>query len=248
MGIDIQKMRAKKAALESKGGNRNAFWKPSDGEQIIRIVPTDDGDPFKEYFFHYNLGKNRGFLCPKRNFGEHCPVCDFVRALYSEGDEESVKTAKSLNAKQRFFSPVLVRGEEAEGVKAWGYGKKAYTKLLNLVLDPDYGDITDVDNGTDLTLKYGKESGASYPTTDLTPKRRTSPLVESSEEIAELLTKVPNFEEMFEKKTPVEIQAMLDEFLLGEEDAEEASNETSRYGEKSKELDAVEKAFQELQG
>ena len=128
MGIDLKKMRAKLASLSNKGGNgKSAFWRPQDGEQSIRIVPTADGDPFKEYFFHYNLGKNPGFLCPKRNFGDDCPVCNFVRTLYNEGDEESVKMAKKLNSRQRFFSPVLVRGEEAEGVRVWGYGKMANT-------------------------------------------------------------------------------------------------------------------------
>ena len=66
MGINLEKMRAKLASLQSKGGNNN-FWKPQDGEQTIRIVPTSDGDPFKDYWFHYNLGKNNGFLSPKKN-------------------------------------------------------------------------------------------------------------------------------------------------------------------------------------
>ena len=59
-------------------------------------------------------------------------------------------------AKQRFFSPVLVRGEETEGVRVWGYGKLAYQKLLGIVLDPDYGDITDPEDGNDLKKKPSK--------------------------------------------------------------------------------------------
>ena len=62
MALDLEKMRAKRDALENRGGsNKSVFWKPEDGEQTIRIVPTSDGDPFKEYWFHYNLGKNPGF-------------------------------------------------------------------------------------------------------------------------------------------------------------------------------------------
>ena len=122
MGIDISKMKSKLAALNNNG-NRNSFWKPQDGDTTIRIVPTADGDPFKEFWFHYNVGKNPAFLSPKKNFGEPCPLDDFVRSLYQQGDEESVKMAKSLNARQRFFAPVLVRGQEKEGVKAWGLTK-----------------------------------------------------------------------------------------------------------------------------
>ena len=245
MGINLQKMKEKLAALNSKGDSKkSAFWRPQDGEQPIRIVPTADGDPFKEFFFHYNLGNNPGFLCPKRNFGDDCPVCNFVRTLYNEGDEESVKMAKSLNARQRFFSPVLVRGEEEEGARVWGYGKMAYQELLNLVLNPDYGDITDTDDGTDLLMKYGKPPGASFPQTSLTPRRRSSALADDKAKVREILDQVPDFAKLFESKTGPEIQAMLDEFLLGEEDAEDASTETKKYS--NTETDAVDKAFAEL--
>ena len=78
MALDLEKMKAKRDALENRG-NRSVFWRPEDGEQTIRIVPTPDGDPFKEYWFHYNLGKNSGFLSPKKNFGEDDPLDDFIR-------------------------------------------------------------------------------------------------------------------------------------------------------------------------
>ena len=135
MAIDMKAMRAKLSALKNGGGNRNVFWRPQDGDQDIRIVSPADGDPFKDFYFHYNVGNNSGFLCPKKNFGDDCAVCSFVRSLYDEGTEESIKMAKSLTARQRFFSPVVVRGEEKEGVRIWGYGKTAYETLLNLVLN-----------------------------------------------------------------------------------------------------------------
>jgi len=145
MAIDINKMKARKSALENRGGQKSSFWRPQDGEQTIRIVPTADGDPFKDYWFHYNVGNNPGFLSPYRNFNEADPLNDFVRQLFNEGTEESIKQAKNLMARQRFFSPVLVRGEEDQGVRLWGYGKTVYEQLLNLVLNPEYGDITDVE-------------------------------------------------------------------------------------------------------
>ena len=218
MSINLEKMRAKLAALQNKGGTNN-FWKPQDGEQVIRIVPTSDGDPFKDYWFHYNLGKNNGFLSPKKNFGENDPLDDFIRNLFNEGTEDSIKMAKNLMARQRFFAPVLVRGEEDKGVRIWGFGKMAYQQLLELVLNPDYGDITDTEEGTDLTIKYGKPPGASFPQTTITPRRRTSALcdeaVGGSEKCAELLESIPEFETLFERKTPEEVGTMLDEWLEG---------------------------------
>ena len=249
MGIDLAKMKAKRDALENRGNGKSAFWRPEDGETVIRILPTSDGDPFKEYWFHYNLGKNPGFLSPKKNFGEDDPLNDFIRQLYNEGSEESIKMAKNLNARQRFFSPVLVRGEEDQGVRLWGYGKTAYKELLNLVLNPEYGDITDVSEGTDLVINYGKPPGAQFPQTTIVPRRKSSPLAKSDDETAGMLDSIPDFSEVFEsaKKTPSEIQQMLDEFLLGEDDAEDVSTETSKYQSDSA-TNAVDKAFEELLG
>ena len=247
MAIDMKKIRARKVALTNRngnGGNGSYFWRPQDGEQTIRIVPTSDGDPFKDFWFHYNVGENNGFLSPKKNFGEDDPLDTFVRKLFNEGTEESVKMAKNLMARQRFFAPVLVRGEEHKGVRVWGFGKMVYEQLINLVLNPEYGDITDPDSGTDLVLHYGKPAGAQFPQTKLTPRRRSSALADDKAKIREVLDQIPDFAKLFESKTGPEIQAMLDEFLLGEDDAEDASTETKKYS--NTETDAVDKAFAEL--
>ena len=65
MAINLDKMRSKLDKAEGKGKRGDSvFWKPQDGEQTIRILPMPDGDPFREMWFHYNLGENRGFLRP----------------------------------------------------------------------------------------------------------------------------------------------------------------------------------------
>jgi len=249
MTLDLKKMRARKVALESKNGN-NRFWRPQDGEQTIRIVPTADGDPFKDYWFHYNVGDNPGFLSPKRNFGEDCPLDSFVSQLWKEGTEDSKRMAKKLSARQRFFAPVLVRGEEDQGVRVWGFGKQVYETLLNLVLNPEYGDITDPESGTDLTITYGKPAGASFPVTNITPRRRSSPLCpDDPEKCREHLENIPDFDALFEnsRKSFQEVQAMLDEFLLGN-DPEEGSSETVKYNNDEKAATSVDKAFADLVG
>ncbi len=246
MGIDMEKMRAKQAALQNTADKgKSVFWRPQDGEQVIRIVPTEDGDPFKEYWFHYNLGSNPGFLSPKKNFGEECPLDSYVRDLFRQGDDESVKLAKSLMARQRFFSPVIVRGEEDQGVRIWGFGKMAYQELLSLVLNPDYGDITDVSDGTDLVIKYGKPPGAQFPQTSITPRRKASPLMDDDKTSKKLLSEVPDFTSVFERKSATEVQGMLDEFIasqLSEDEVEEVSSESQKYGGDS----AIDQKFSEL--
>ena len=246
MAIDLDKMKAKLNKLQNKGSQDSVFWRPEDGEQTIRIVPTSDGDPFKDFWFHYNVGKHPGFLSPKKNFGETDPLDSFVRELFDEGTEDSIKMAKNLMARQRFFSPVIVRGEEDKGVRIWGYGKMAYEKLLSLVLNPEYGDITDPEEGTDLVLQYGKPAGASFPQTTLTPRRKSSALCDEPERCKEMLENIPDFNTLFERKTPEEVGHMLDEFLSGESSAEERSTETTKYGDDTK--TDVDSAFEELLG
>ena len=248
MAIDLAKMKQRQANLTNKGSGGGSFWKPSDGTQTIRIVPSADGDPFKDHHFHYNMGKSSVF-CPKKNYGEECPVCDLVKELYQRGDDESVELARKLNTRQRFFSPVIVRGEESLGIKIWGYGKTAYETLLGLVLNPDYGDITCPESGTDLDLTYGKPPGASFPQTKLTPKRKTSMMCEgqSPEECDEMLKTMPDFESLFERKSTAEIQKILDNFMSGtaEDDTPDTAAEVNSLEDPSS---RVNKAFEELSG
>ena len=214
----MAKMKAKLQELESGGKSKsdNVWWRPQEGDQEIRLIPTEDGDPFKVFHFHYNLGEGArgGILCPKRQFGDNCPVCDFASKLWQEGTEESKKMAKSLFVRQRFFSPVIVRGEEEQGARIWGYGKTIYETLLGLVLNPDYGDITDIDSGVDFTLNYTlpKTKGA-FPQTNLVPKRKSSALTSSKAKVKEILESVPEIDTLFQRKSPADVKNILEAFL-----------------------------------
>jgi len=255
MALDLAKIRARLDTVKSNGKAGGAFWRPKDGTQVIRIVPTADGDPFKDYYFHYNLGPNQkgGLLCPNKNHGDNCPICNFKDQLWKEynntQDQDTMKLAKDLSPRQRFFSPVLVRGEEESGIRLWGYGKEAYTSLLNLVLNPEYGDITDVDDGTDLTLAYGKPPGANFPKTTLTPRRRTSPLCDEAiggdEECTRLLDNIPNFDSVFVVKSEAEVQAVFDDFIASLETSTDEGTGTQLVSEETPDVLA---AFNELTG
>ena len=252
MGINMELMRRKLATLrgENKGNGNSVFFRPDDGDTDIRIVPAPDGDPLREMFFHYNVGNHQGgIMCPKRNFGERCPICEFASSLWREAaennDEESKKLAKSLFVRTRYFSPVVVRGREEEGIKVYGYGKTAYELLLGYILDPEYGDITDINEGTDITLTYTKPTRpGAYPQTNLKMRRNTSPLLEDVDAISPLLDRMPDFDSLFERQTPEAIDAILDEQLASDGSAESRSSQTTKYGSEKK--DTVDRAFDEL--
>jgi len=103
--------------------------------------------------------------------------------------------------------------------------------LLNLVLNPEYGDITDIEAGTDLDLQYGKAPGQSYPQTKLTPKRSTSPVCTDAtpEACKEILDAVPDLDSLFERKSTEEVQGYLDEYLSTDDGAESSSSETKKF-------------------
>lgn len=246
MAIDISKMKDKLDALKNKGAGGNKFWKPAEGTNNVRILPTEDGDPFKSFFFHYGVG-SEGFLCPKANFAQACPVCDFVASLYKDKTEESIEMAKKLGKKQRFFSPVVVRGDEKEGPKVWGYSKTVYEKLIQTVLNPDYGDITDMEQGTDITIEYGKKAGKKFPEADLTFARKPSKTCKDLDKKAceELLKKIPDFNSLHKSKTTAEVQAALDQFLSGE--PESASSSTTEDTVDESEGNSIDDAIRSLQ-
>lgn len=254
MALNLDAMRAK-LELSRNGGKKQSDstkWRPQEGDQTIRILPTPDGDPFKEFHFHYNVGRNPGLLCNKRTHGGECPICDFASQLWRDGvdnnDDRAKKEAKKLFARKRYFSPILVRGLESEGVKVWSYGKTAYEMLLGYVLDPDYGDITDPETGTDIVLNYSVPgTPGSFPKTQLKPRRRPSILCDDMvKDCAQLLDSIPDIESLFERKTKDEVQAILDEYLSTDNSSEATSNETQKYNTSS--TSKVDKAFQELMG
>ena len=68
MALNIEAMRQKLANSQNKNAGKNSGtkWRPQEGDQTIRILPTADGDPFKEFHFHYMLEKIRAFYVPRK--------------------------------------------------------------------------------------------------------------------------------------------------------------------------------------
>ena len=250
MALNLDKMREKLEASKNGGKKQenSTKWRPQEGDQTIRLMPTEDGDPFKEYHFHYNVGKNPGILCPKKNHGEDCPICDFASQLWRDGvqnnNDTAKREAKKLFVRKRYFSPILVRGQESKGVKVWSYGKTAYETLLGYVLDPDYGDITHPETGTDIVLTYTVPgTPGSFPKTQLKPRRRPSILCDDAvADCDELVNSVPEIETLFQRHTTQEVQALLDEYLSSDATTESRSSETEKYNKESK----VDAAFQKF--
>ena len=140
----------------------------------------------------------------------------------------------------------MIRGREDEGIKVYGYGKTAYELLLGYILDPEYGDITDADEGTDITLTYTKPTKpGAYPQTSLKMRRNTSTLLDDPEALPALLDRMPDFDSLWERLSPAQVDAILDEQLSNDGSAESRASETAKYGPANGKSD-VDRAFDEL--
>lgn len=171
MGLDLNKIKARLSAMNEKNTTRAALWKPK-GKSVVRIVPYAHckENPFIELYFHYGFN-NKTYLSPS-SFGRPDPVVELATQLKRSGSKEDYKQGKALEPKMRVYVPVIVRGEESEGVKFWGFGKQVYQELMNIIADPDYGDITDLQNGRDITVEFAskEQTGKDFPETSVRVK------------------------------------------------------------------------------
>lgn len=240
--INKELMKKKLESLKTNGKSdkkESVFFRPDEGDQDVRFLPSADGDPFKEYYFHYNLGE--GFLCPRRNFGEKCAVCDYAFELWKEDTDESKKSAKNLFTRQRFFTNVILRGKEELGPKPYGYGKETYEQLIKMSLDPDYDDFTDLELGRDFKLSYTKpEKKGAYPKTKLTIKPKQTPLASSKKIIKEILDKVKPIESFLLRKSPDEVRQTLETYL--DDPFDNSTNRESKLGDSVNNLSSDEEA------
>ncbi len=88
------------------------------------------------------------------------------------GNKEDWILGKKMEPKMRTYAPIIVRGEEGEGVRFWGFGKNVYQEILSIINDVDYGDITDLVNGRDIVVEFrtAEDSGKSFPETTIRVK------------------------------------------------------------------------------
>jgi len=228
MAIDLNKIKAKLNNLSQTNNRKNYQWKPQPGKQQVRIVTYkhQPDNPFIELYFHYGIN-NRTYLSPK-SFGRPDPIVEFAEKLTRSGDKDDYRMGRSLMPKMRTFVPVIVRGEEAEGVRFWGFGKEVYQELLSVIADPDYGDITDATQGRDITIEFlsAEEAGRSFPKTNIRVKPNTSPISDNKNIVENVANNQPEITDIYQELGYDELKDALEKWVSGEseEDAPPAES------------------------
>jgi len=218
---DLSAIRKKLEQLQTSNTRSNNLWKPPVGKTQIRLVPykkSTNGFPFLELFFHYQIG-GKTYLAPT-SFGLPDPIEEFSVQLKATGNKEDWNFGRKVEAKMRTFAPVIVRGEEDQGVKFWGFGKTVYQELLELMMDPDFGDISDPEKGTDIMVEYksAEELGTSFPKTIIRTKRDRSKLTEDKAQLDKWLNDQTEVTEVYPLKEYDELKEILDEWMNPSED------------------------------
>ena len=226
--MDINAIKSRLNQLQSTSSTANSFWKPPAGKTQIRITPyvENKDNPFVELFFHYSLVPNKTVLSPL-SFGRPDPVQQFADKLKSTGDKDEWIQGKRIEPKMRTFVPVIVRGEETEGVKWWGFGKTVYQELLSIIADPDYGDISDAMTGRDIVVERqtAAEAGNQYGKTTIRVKPNQTALVEDMDLSKKLLTVQPNIVELYTEPDFDTLKGHLSTFLNPDGGTEESTPE-----------------------
>jgi Asp-tRNA(Asn)/Glu-tRNA(Gln) amidotransferase C subunit len=236
MAINLDAIRGRLNKLQSTTSKTVEQWKPTPGKHQIRLVPYkfNKENPFIELLFHYGIN-NKTYLSPS-SFGRPDPIVEFAEKLKRMGDKEDWKAAKKMEPKLRTFVPVLVRGEEGEGVRFWGFGKTVYQEILGYIADPDYGDITDPTEGRDIVVEIvsAEDSGTSYPVTTIRVKPKESPLADTKEQMDKFLNEQKNITELYSELSYAELKNVLESWLNPSAGGDDESVESTSTEELSK--------------
>lgn len=222
------------------GDSKFRFWKPKEAH-VIRIVPRSP-QQFIELCYHYDIEPSGPVLCPN-TFGRPCPICRTRAKLYKSGTEEDRALAKQLKNVWRFFAPVVVRESNKPENEIhpvwWTFSRTVYEEIIKFCKDPEYGDISDAVNGTDLDITVTKpKTDKEYAKTSIHPKRKSSPLVSSQTELARIVSEIPDMMKEV-KELPIEqLEKILETFLAG---ATSVHDEHESEAEKS-----VDEVFKEI--
>ena len=262
MAIDLEAIRNKLNQLSGNNSRRSMMWRPQEGEEVtVRVLsfPDNDGQPFKERWFYYNIGNNPGLLAPYQ-FDKPDPIQELINKLRDDGSKESYELAKKLYPKMRSYAPVVVRGDEDRGLRIWAFGKMVYQSLLNIMLDEDYGDITDPVTGRDVKVVCTKAPGRKWASTEVRPRGKQTPLAETTQ-AREWINNIPSLDDLYTLKSYEELEKIVNDWLTGDDeddddtsnfgttrgDSSENSSDTSEAPSETKKYKSLDDAFADLE-
>lgn len=193
------------AAQRIKTDYKQVFWNLKAGEKAtVRIVPSKytPDNPFTEVNRHaWDVAKGALVLTM---FDQKDPIVE-----HFEEHKNDWEYAKKFKTTTSYTVPVIVRGEEHKGVRIWTISKTVLGKIIELIQNVDYGDITDVKKGRDLKLT---KSTDQFPKTSVIAKGKPTLLSPDENEVEEWLQNQPEPINCFPKYNYDKLKEKLDKY------------------------------------
>jgi hypothetical protein len=141
------------------------WWKPKSGEgknwgeNFIRALPPHVNMEGKFYFgvpLHFDVGPAKAVVpCPRKAFGELCPICVKGFDLMNSGKEELGKDM--LPSWQAYINVVVLDANgQPEGtepkVRVYGANRQVLDEILD-IMEQKFGDITNLETGHNIIIR-----------------------------------------------------------------------------------------------
>ena len=210
--LSLDKVTKKSADLKKSGNYNTDYDKLEKGKNVRRILPPKgDNDVFwSEGFLHFGLGSDgKKTVTCLETYGEgrKCPICQYVEELKKSKSKDDKQLADRIRRTKRTYIAVLNRDAEEEKPLVLPIGQTIMKQIVDLICDPDYGDITDFEEGRDITItKSGSGLNTEY---SVIAKPRTT-IASENYTAEELDEELPDLDALFVRKSPEELQAILD--------------------------------------
>jgi hypothetical protein len=208
-----------------------SWWKPEQGDNVIRILPpaSEDADfPYEEVFLHYGIDD-----VPITCLGSKCPICAFIK------QSGKSKQFKQIRKARRLFFQIIDRDMEVPEPMIWSAGSGFLQYFLPVFLDVDeYEDVTDYEDGTDFVIsRKGTGLKTKY---NYRIKRNPSAVSEDKEELAEIMEDMVDLSTISKKLNVDEVDDLLQDYLSDKDidedffDEDEAPQRRKRKRKKAK--------------
>lgn len=190
-GVDMDLVRQKQQEVDERSNFKDVpFLKfKDDGIYTLRILPPhgESRQFWLEFQKAFNVGPNRKHIVPLAQFAQECPLQKRIDELNKAGDELSKKEAAKMRPKSRVSMMVIDRKNEAAGPQIWETNLDVFRDVLTIMSDPDFGDITHPETGTDIAVSYVKEGRTGFSEWSPQPKRNASKLSDNEQQKKEWL-------------------------------------------------------------
>jgi hypothetical protein len=173
-----------------EASRRSETFKFPEGTTMIRLVLGAGGSkPYQKYAAHYvprpsSNGKDdeskAAVLCKHFYNGENCPVCEYVEMLTDSGSKKNQAFADDIRLSIRYlFQGIVRKKDNISGIVRFNMSNRAYTSLLGILNDSEYGVITDPYEGRDIkVIRKGMDRSTEYT---FNPRLKVTPLVSNDE-------------------------------------------------------------------